>query len=469
MRALVLGGFLLGSCDATGVAAIPGVVVGSRLHAWIDDGGDGAIAFVSWRDTDLDLDCEFASAADGRLRCLPLPRVATVLFADPDCTLPAVIETPEWAYVPGALDLVVQANLDTPARGGMAASWRWTVRRVGGDVPFPSGELYAPVTDSGGCGAQAPSMAYHYLALGDAVPPESFVSASFVEEPRAGGLDARVLVADDGARRVERIVIHASGSTCWPTTIGNERRCVAGPLTGDAGFADALCTIPIAMPFTGGMSLEVPTVLLRADDGGECRTRRAHAVGEPSATEYRLNPTTGGCEALPGPFPTAAWKFGPELDASALDAAAPRLTSASLGTGALRVHVIADVDGVPFYADPVAEWSTADSVRCEASFGNPGGPCELDSTGASLYADAECTSSLVQDTSVCALPTTRVAYAETTGEYRRIGERYTGSAIYARALDGSCDYLSGPVPGLFLRRVGAVVTPSLFPRVRRLL
>src|SRR6478736_6789521 len=63
---------------------------GSRLHAVLLDGGDGAVAFRGWFDTQLDIECVFQTAQDGSLRCLPAPS-RRGFYADPQCTQAAVV------------------------------------------------------------------------------------------------------------------------------------------------------------------------------------------------------------------------------------------------------------------------------------------------------------------------------------------------------------------------------------------
>jgi hypothetical protein len=59
---------------------------GSRLEAEWVVGADGSRAFRSLRDVELDDECSFRYAADGRLRCLPADAEVADLYADASCT-----------------------------------------------------------------------------------------------------------------------------------------------------------------------------------------------------------------------------------------------------------------------------------------------------------------------------------------------------------------------------------------------
>jgi hypothetical protein len=64
---------LAGPACQCSAGPLDGVVTsGSRLRARFFDGGGGALMFKAWYDTELDIECRFDLAADGKQRCLPL-------------------------------------------------------------------------------------------------------------------------------------------------------------------------------------------------------------------------------------------------------------------------------------------------------------------------------------------------------------------------------------------------------------
>jgi hypothetical protein len=65
--------------------ALVGVVSGSRLRAMLYDGGEGALSFRSWFDSELGVPCTFMRTRGGQMRCLPFP---LAIYADASCTIP---------------------------------------------------------------------------------------------------------------------------------------------------------------------------------------------------------------------------------------------------------------------------------------------------------------------------------------------------------------------------------------------
>jgi hypothetical protein len=85
-----------------------GVTSGSRLRARLYDGGDGALFFLGWFDTELGFPCIFTRSRGGPMRCMPTGQPA--VYLDSTCTTPvwggACPATPPPPYVtalvPGA-------------------------------------------------------------------------------------------------------------------------------------------------------------------------------------------------------------------------------------------------------------------------------------------------------------------------------------------------------------------------------
>ena len=80
---------------------------GSRLKAEVLNTPDGAQAFLGWYDSQLQIDCSFATASDGQVRCLPnLGSIVKVsgYFSDASCSERLVagtcanMQTPAYAY-----------------------------------------------------------------------------------------------------------------------------------------------------------------------------------------------------------------------------------------------------------------------------------------------------------------------------------------------------------------------------------
>lgn len=69
-------------------AADDGTKDGSRLKARYYVADDGARQFAGWFDTQRGEDCTFQVAADGKMRCMPIPRVQgyVLYYADASCS-----------------------------------------------------------------------------------------------------------------------------------------------------------------------------------------------------------------------------------------------------------------------------------------------------------------------------------------------------------------------------------------------
>lgn len=83
-----------GAWSSTGDMQGGGYESGSRLRAVVVTGVDGSKQFVRWHDSMRDEDCHFATADDGKTRCLPNDVAAAVTyFSDATCSK-AVVSTP---------------------------------------------------------------------------------------------------------------------------------------------------------------------------------------------------------------------------------------------------------------------------------------------------------------------------------------------------------------------------------------
>jgi hypothetical protein len=103
--------------------------------------GDGLVP--GWHDTMGDVDCSFALAADGKMRCLPVASSATILFTDDACkspTLVAVLSDPSCIGAVRRFARVVSTTCPSTTR----------VFSIGADVRNLASASVA--TSSGQCG-----------------------------------------------------------------------------------------------------------------------------------------------------------------------------------------------------------------------------------------------------------------------------------------------------------------------------
>jgi hypothetical protein len=228
-----------GTGDDTAGGADPdaAVVSGDRLRRrdLVADGG--ARVFVGLHDTELDLDCRFEWAEDGTPRCLPQFQL-NVAYADEGCTEPVFPATDaceiEWIYertrdyACGEHSLYTTYRIDRGAAPASGTFWYRT----------SSGCVEAGVSDE--------------LLAVEHVSPETFVGGVFDDVPREGGVVARFVAAEDGARVMTELRDEARDAACITGMDG--ARCrparVAGTSparTSGATYADAACDVLVAV------------------------------------------------------------------------------------------------------------------------------------------------------------------------------------------------------------------------------
>ena len=142
---------------AIGVAAAQ-AESGAQLKPTYLEGTDGSRQLLGWHDTARDVDCSFATAADGTWRCLPGGAEAGRFFADATCSQPL-------ALVPRGWWRRVATLVDTSACG-----WQPTTHVFALGPRFTGPILYWMA--AGACGAVASStVALHDVyAVGDEMP-----------------------------------------------------------------------------------------------------------------------------------------------------------------------------------------------------------------------------------------------------------------------------------------------------------
>jgi hypothetical protein len=168
--AKLLGGSMLVYAIASGqaLAADGEHAAGARLAPMYLEADDGSRQFLGWHDTAHDVDCSFASAADGAWRCLPSGADAGRFFADAACTQ-RLATIPRGCASPPAFAIV----RDVPA-----CVWQQS-RQV-----FSLGERYTgPLAywmAAGACAAVSSNdvVLYDFYVVGDEVAPSSFVAAT---------------------------------------------------------------------------------------------------------------------------------------------------------------------------------------------------------------------------------------------------------------------------------------------------
>jgi hypothetical protein len=220
---------------------------GFRLRAKIKDGGDGAKLLAQWRDPVLRLDCSFAPATDGRMRCLPVDEdlpIITTFFADPDCTKTVAIgPPPEQPYV----RIVEQrcGRSDDDPKPIRVVRWGGTAHV---DAPY--------LVRSGVCSPITNGPTFDWYAIADADPVQ-FVGAAERVYVGRDGVGARILVAEDGSHENSRLLDPGTFRPCEVVSdhvLGGPDLCVPTPFAAApvlSYFSSESCDEPVAFAEDG--------------------------------------------------------------------------------------------------------------------------------------------------------------------------------------------------------------------------
>jgi hypothetical protein len=260
------------------------VVSGTRLHARWEVAG-GARRLIGWRDTQLDLDCDFSQFVSGRKHyCLPpmleLQAGDSPEFADAQCTQR------------------VAFNLSNPQPCTTASYVMDVPVDVCANEPtfFSSSPLDAGVAyklEDGGCTPLTLSSAA--FAVGAAVPSATFVSA--IETPSTDG--QFWLVTTDGARQPWGGWDGMHAVVPFPFDVDGGMRWAPWMVAyaGEFSFSDATCTTPVAVKDTSSSHCPLDGVELFASQ--TCGPELAGYVAIGAQLTDVFASTGGMCEATP--------------------------------------------------------------------------------------------------------------------------------------------------------------------------
>ena len=260
---------------------------GTRLQAIWLVAADGAQQFEKWHDTQLNLDCSFAIAADGVLRCLPrnapLADGNSSGYADSACKQPVAYSdsTCLVPYVLGMDRSVCPSRQHVYSRGSTVPAMHY-------------GNWDGPCTpvDYGGS----------FYALGPEVPASTFASATYTSGPALGGLTPVYTQGSDGSQGFDHWVDATSASPCSLYEAADQtNRCL--PNTDAAGasglYTDSTCTTPAAS--TPDVGCGAPAYGTTYGQDPQCGFfLRIFTVG-PKLTSSPYAGTTANCTAFKEP------------------------------------------------------------------------------------------------------------------------------------------------------------------------
>jgi hypothetical protein len=326
-----------GSNPESSGAPSPDWASGSRLHASLYV-SDTAKVFKTWHDVQLDADCSFALAEDGKLRCIPTGPL-TNRFSDAGCTKPLLNGTP----CDGAPKFIgIGSSVACPTQGP-------AIYRLGPKL------------------AAAPAMAYQMkdttctavmqVGAGDfyegiaKVDAATLVEGTLTREKRSADLSVEVVRGTEGSIETRGIVqtqgvYHCSlylpfidiPQRCWPENVAYQ----------EVFFSDSACQTPVAFkPGYGTYCHEDPAaVQIESDTAPKCFSQQQQSfatVGtKASGSVYRKDGPQGMCMANPPVDPTSTyWTIGASIANSSL----AELATKDEGTGTVQVRAIVAATG----------------------------------------------------------------------------------------------------------------------------
>lgn len=464
---------------------LPTVSGGARIKARVAQAEGAPPVFLGWYDEMLDVACEFTTASDGALRCLPL--------------FPA-------GHVSGDLSMTCDGSSRVAIRtfpecelGRFALTGE---RRMGECFErlavVPLSELAEPPEShfSGSpdfCDGPRPNAGRAVLAYGDPLPVEGFVSATERIVMTEDGIGVSLLEAEDGARLVYRTHDVDLGLCGQRNVVGGVEACApfeTAPVGGLNLYSDDACTVEATI-IVEDPCRDAPSVAEIFDLMPPIEPSVLRELAGPVDPVYR---STGAmCEV--------ATDAPPERSVFAVLPNPPSLrplTVTPVGTGALRTLVKRTESGIlllPGQVIPTAGRSFTEAffvdeadVRCRPYRFGSGlrcAPVESTLEGFVAYADAACTIPLLYPQGsrpASGAPTVGLVLGDnacepSSGSVQGVRLRvlesawmvdgpYTGPAYRER--DGSCrlfrmEAAEGTV------RVGAEITSSLPELVESLL
>jgi hypothetical protein len=371
---------------------VPRFSSGTRLKARIQVGSDGSRHLVGFRDTLLDIDCEFANLGPNGYRCAPVQDSGsyyTGAFAEDQCAVPAV----GFDAACGPIEQYVASTTPT------------TCDRV----PRRDVFLVGPAStssfsdDTGECEPYAvedPNVRWHSLVPADAT---EFVEGALERMDLGGGLSVSLIEADDGARYASSFWLDEYPCSAIELTDAGVR-CVPVPQVQlYSYFLNDTCTTEIGyIPNVTGCALPASLPVRRVVQQDGC-SRGAVTLAEvtPFLGSDVFSDHTGTCEPLTISMSgLTRVSIGDAVSGEPL----PALVSLETGTARLRGSVFRTENGSSIELTStivdteLGEACTAQKfadgiVRCVPSA----------SFFSNYFSDASCTIPVVP-ASVCATP-----------------------------------------------------------------
>ena len=380
---------------------LPAWTSGTRLKARVIGPEDGDAVFLSWWDSELEVPCEFAYAADGILRCLPaLPGNAPTGHLSDTCDdAPVVVNfRPDCAEATHVRRTVDLAPTCAHERRLLVGESVWTLT----PLESPPEAYYDGVP--GACdGPREPPEEGQVSEIAEEVVPTRFVAGDYRVIPDGNDLGVRILEAEDGARQI--VAIHdpddgQCGQSQYAVNIFACGPSIALP-TESRTFGDEECLEPVVgVPDPDPEACAPLTTVVGVWDIGEEGPQLSYGrIGE-EITDTVYAPRDDTCEAIP-----VADVLSERFDhIHRVEPYVPRpLATAAYGTGDLKPLYLTREDGVLLIAGArtrsgtgqrVASFEDAEGTACAPASSPSGMRCvpadALRAYGTIEYADDGC-------------------------------------------------------------------------------
>jgi hypothetical protein len=463
-----------GATDSAVDGGGEGVDAGPSLSSQLTDGtrlvgkwrvtADGLSQLESLHDKALDIDCAWATAGDGMLRCLPtsidftLPNDA-MYYADSSCTQPIYGTgacAPTRAYV---------ALVTPTCPSGLR------IFSIGAALSTPPTSLwYGNGTSTCTAGAEVSDPAHYALTE---IPPSTFVGGAESPGPSSAGLAAAFVVGGDGSRSFHKLRDTANGQVAcsFETATDSMLRCLpSDPVLANGDYADPQCTVPVAQT----SATSCPSVAFAGIATSGCPAATTIFRGG-AAVQTEYNASNGQCnvELAVGPSwfaqgPTVApssFVAGTRAYAAGSSRLVPRVVHAGTLVVDDEITNIAVLRDTQRNEECIPRMAADMVTRCV--------PYPVDdvasaaATAAGIFSDAACTvAAAITQTVGCSMPKYAFAIDQSCGQGNKTSVfPVTGPASALYVMQGAtCASMALPT-GYQVFAIGAEIVPTSFQQL----
>jgi hypothetical protein len=368
---------------------VPRFASGSRLKTRVHVGSDGSRHLIGFRDTELDLDCEFANLGSDGYRCAPLQRATydAGVFADDQCQDRAI------GFQTGCGQREHYVGSTTPT-----ACDRLPRR----DVMLVGETTVAPFSQSSGTcephTTEEPGMEWHAITPAD---PTDFVAGTLERIDLGGGLSLSLVEAEDGARFASSFFVDEHPCSAVDLTDAGVRCAPVPQVNLYSYFLNDTCTSELGYALgTTGCALPEYVPIRRVVSQGECSVSAVTlARVTPFLGTEVFSDHTGTCAPLTiSPSGLMRVSIGEAASGESL----PVLGSAESGTARLRGSVYQTENGSRVELTSSIFDSELDELCTPTQFEDGVTRCMPSATFfANYFSDASCTLPIAPEPSPC--------------------------------------------------------------------